>query len=82
MRFLKFETERCVVTGNEAKVFTGHVVGYVLCVKGFERVELVIIAGFASIEVLEGFEFRQEGFAGEWKPEYGIRLRTSYECEY
>lgn len=81
MRFLRFETERCIVTGKEAKAFTGHVTGYVLRAKGLERVELVILAGFASIEVLEAFEFRQDGFAGEWKPEYGIRLRGSYEYE-
>lgn len=75
--YVGFQVKNCIVTGEPAKVFTGHVVAQVYsqkddCWKAVYR-PLLVIAGFKDDETLKkAHEHNQGACFGDWKKEFGI----------
>jgi hypothetical protein len=76
-------TEKCIVTGEKATVFCGHVIIRSLFNLTFDKhVDSSVLAGFKDQETFEKTSWvktpgEESGYLGEWKPEYGIQVELS-----
>lgn len=68
MQILDLSTERCIVTGEKAFVFTGH-----LLAVDVEGQTIKVMAGFRDSETSESIRSTPGGCFGDWRGEYGIQ---------
>ena len=70
--YLSLQTANCIVTGEKATCWTGHVVA-----KTFEHDKVSIEAGFKDMETLEDVQAKNKGSVGcfgDWKAEDGLQV--------
>ena len=80
--YLSLQTENCIVTGEKATCWTGHVVAKtfehdkVSIEAGFKDME-TLEAGFKDMETLENVQAKNKGSVGcfgDWKAEDGLQV--------
>lgn len=76
MRKLAMRTSKCIVTGEPAKVFTGHLLlesyGPIDAEFRIKIRKFLVIAGFASSEQINHRKSDVTGCFGDWSPEMGL----------
>lgn len=70
MPHISLKTEKCIVTGEPANVYTGHVIAY----HSNDDVNVSVLAGFKDVATSETTKSSFGGCFGEWKPEHGIAV--------
>lgn len=74
------ETERCIVTGEPAHCWSGHLVakanGAIRDDGTMPIFTVAVVAGFKDHETSKLVQSNGNGCLGEWKPEYGVRLSS------
>lgn len=78
MNVISLQTSRCIVTGEPATIWTGHVIatGYG-AIRDDGRMPILkvgILAGFSSHEASKSAPSDALGCYGEWKQEHGLML--------
>lgn len=77
MQILDLATERCIVTGEPAMVYTGHLLALL------DDVRVKISAGFKDSETAADLTMSSNGCYGNWREEYGItHIIDSEDTEY
>lgn len=71
-RFITLKTEKCIVTGEPATCWTGHVLAETLGSSFDGHAIVAVIAGFANKETIERTPSDGGGCYGEWKKEFGV----------
>lgn len=81
LQFVNFMTTNCIVTGEPAQIYTGHVVargaGEIYDQYQMRLPMIGVTAGFASREISESVVSDEFGCYGLWKPQYGIKWESS-----